>query len=93
MLFKWNEWNVEHLWKHGVYPAEAERIIRGARAPFPRSLGAGKYLVWGAGNGGRLLQVIFVIQDDFQVYVIHGRPLTKAEKRRRNRDNRGRGAR
>lgn len=93
MEFKWNQWNVEHLWKHGVYPAEAEAIVRAARTPFPRSVGGGKYLVWGAGTGGRLVQVIFVIQTDSRVFVIHARPLTEAEKRQRNRIKRRRGTR
>jgi len=79
---------VEVEWYHGVYPAEAEIVVATARSPFPRSLGDGKYLVWGAGNGGRLLQVIFVISDDDRIYVIHARMLNNAEKRRRNRGRR-----
>ena len=25
MLFRWNEWNVDHIVEHGVSPEEAER--------------------------------------------------------------------
>ena len=36
---------------------------------------------WGRGRGGRLLQVIFVADDDGTVFVIHARELTEREKR------------
>jgi uncharacterized DUF497 family protein len=47
-----------------------------------------KFLVWGPGRGGRLLQVVFVLDPDDTVYVIHARPLTEAEKRRIRRGRR-----
>ena len=93
MEFRWNEWNVTHLWEHGVYPAEAEAVVRSALSPFPRAVEDGKFMVWGQGQGGRLLQVVFVIDDDDQIFVIHARPLSPAEKRRRNRGRRKRGER
>ena len=44
-----------------------------------------KRLVWGRGRGGRLLQVIFVLDDDGTVFIIHARPLTQKEKQRYRR--------
>ena len=82
MDFRWNEWNIEHLAKHGVDPCEAEQVVGNARPPFPLYRGDGKWLVWGRGRGGRLLQVAFVIDEDDSVYVIHARALTDREKRR-----------
>jgi len=41
--------------------------------------------VWGADEGGNLLQVVFVLEEDGSVFVIHARPLTAAEKRRHRR--------
>ena len=82
MDFRWNEWNLGHLASHGVSPNEAESVVRGARPPYPLHREDDKWLVWGRGRGGRLLQVVFVIDDDDSVYVIHGRPLTDREKRR-----------
>jgi uncharacterized DUF497 family protein len=82
MDFRWNEWNLEHVAKHGVDPEETESVIRRARRPFPRKIEEDKWLVWGRGDGGRYLQVIFVSDDDKTVYVIHARPLTDQEKRR-----------
>jgi len=78
--FRWNQWNIEHLAGHGVDPEEAERVVRGANRPYPRRIGEDKLLVWGPGRGGRLLQVIFVLDEDGMAFVIHGRELTKREK-------------
>lgn len=81
MHFRWNDWNVEHVGKHGVPAGEAELVVRHARSPYPRYREDGKWLVWGRGLGGRLLQVIFVIDDDDSIFIIHARPLTDKEKR------------
>lgn len=85
MDFRWNRWNEEHVAGHGVPPAEAIVVVEGARRPFPRKAEGDKWLVWGRGVGGRLLQVVFVLDEDDSVYVIHARPLTDREKRRYRR--------
>jgi uncharacterized DUF497 family protein len=85
MGFRWNDWNVEHAARHGVSPEEAEMVVRGARSPFPRKMEEDKWLVWGRGHGGRYLQVVFVLDEDETVFVIHARPLTDPEKRRLRR--------
>ena len=82
MDFRWNDWNAEHLADHGVGPAEAEAVVREARRPYPLHREDDKWLVWGRGRGGRLLQVVFVIDEDNAIYVIHARPLTEREKHR-----------
>ena len=87
MEFRWNEWNLDHVSKHGVTPDEAEYVVRNARRPYPQRRDADKWLVWGRGYGARFLQVIFV-EDDDDVYIIHARPLTEKEKRRYRRRNR-----
>jgi uncharacterized DUF497 family protein len=81
MTFRWNDWNAEHVGTHGVSPEEAEMVVRDASNPFPRRIEDDKWLVWGRGSGGRFLQVIFVLDPDETVYVIHARPLTEQEKR------------
>lgn len=88
MDFRWNQWNIEHLVKHGVEPKEAEQVIREAKRPYPRHSGDDKLLVWGPGRGGRLLQIIFVVDDEGTVFVIHGRELTNREKGRYRRSGR-----
>lgn len=82
MEFRWNRWNEEHIGKHGIEPAEAEEVVFSARSPYPLGQNDEKYLVWGPTADGRLLQVVFVIDDDGTVFVIHARPLTDAERRR-----------
>ena len=85
MDFRWNDWNEEHLAAHGVSPGEAEDVVLGARSPFPMIQDDEKYLVWGPTEAGRLLQIVFVIDAEKSVFVIHGRPLTEPEKKRYRR--------
>lgn len=82
MEFRWIEWNVQHIEEHGVDWQEAELLIERARAPYPLRRGEDKWMVKGAGNGGRLLQAIYVVDPDGTVFVIHARPLTDREKKR-----------
>ena len=81
MVFRWNAWNIDHIGLHGVTPDEAELVVRGAKRPYPRYRDDGKWLVWGRGRGGRLAQVVFVIDEDDTLFVIHARPLTEKEKK------------
>jgi uncharacterized DUF497 family protein len=85
MEFRWTSWNAEHVAELGVSPEEAETVVRAARNPFPRKIEEDKWLVWGQGRGGRFLQVIFVLDEDDRIFVIHARPLTDREKRRHRR--------
>jgi uncharacterized DUF497 family protein len=89
MDFRWNEWNRDHISEHGVRPEEAEFVVRNARPPYPEERGDDKWRVWGKTSSGRLLQVVFVLDPDETIYVIHARRLTDREKkqyrRRRNK--------
>jgi uncharacterized protein len=86
--FRWNDWNVEHVSRHGISPEEAEAVVAWAARPFPRKIEDDKWLVWGLGKGGRLIQVVFVLDDDGTIFVIHARPLTEGERRRMRRNER-----
>jgi uncharacterized DUF497 family protein len=88
MQFRWIEWNLDHISEHGVDREEAEIVIEGAKKPFPRRMEEEKFMVWGPGRGGRLLQVIFVREQGDTAFVIHARPLTEVEKRRYRRGRR-----
>jgi len=88
MEFRWNDWNVEHIGRHGIVPDEAEKVILGARRPFPLARADDKWLVWGRGRSGRWVQVVYVLDEDDTVFVIHARPLTDREKRRLRRKRR-----
>lgn len=47
-----------------------------------------KWLVWGPDPGGQLLQVIFVVDEDGAVFILHARRLTEPERRRYRRSRR-----
>lgn len=81
--FRWNDWNVAKMDKHGVSPAEAERVARNASRPYPRQLGDSRWLVVGRGQGDRFLQVIYVVDPDKTLFIIHAMPLTTRRRRRR----------
>lgn len=85
MDFRWNAWNEEHIGKHGVTLEEAEAVVRSAASPFPLRRSDDKWLAWGRTapeHGRRLLQVVFVLDDDGSIFVIHARPLTPRERQR-----------
>jgi uncharacterized DUF497 family protein len=80
--FRWVAWNLVHATKHGVSVSECERIISSGTF---RQAGGGKYRAVGRGIGGRWLQVVFVITVRNEIFVIHARPLTDAEKHQERR--------
>lgn len=79
--FRWKEWNVEHIARHGVTPAEAEYVIRHAKPPYPSDAGDEKFEVRGQTAEGYYLIVVYVMDDDGTVFVIHARPMKDREKR------------
>ncbi|HKC26060.1 MAG TPA: BrnT family toxin [Thermoanaerobaculia bacterium] len=81
MEFRWNDWNVQHIAEHGVDPDDAEEAIETAGPSYPTAREDGKWLVWGRGRGGRLIQVVFVVDADDSIFVVHARELTEREKR------------
>ena len=70
---------------HEVQPEEAEFVVEQAAHPYPQHREDDKFLVWGPTAGGRLLQVVFLLDEDDTVFVIHARALTDKEKRRRRK--------
>jgi uncharacterized DUF497 family protein len=88
MLFRWNEWNLEKVTRHGVRPEEAEEAASSARRPYPQRSYDDRWLVWGPTRAGRLIQVVYLVDDDGTAFVIHARPLTETEKRRFRRRSR-----
>lgn len=61
-VFAWDDWNKEHVTKHGSDAAEARYVIKDAEPPFPREIGGEKYLVWGQTLAGSHLEVIFAFR-------------------------------
>lgn len=81
LTFRWIDWNLDKLAEHNVTCGEAEYVVNNARRPFPRRVGRDKRLVWGQTAAGDYLQVIYLMDDDTVVFIIHVRPLTSTEKR------------
>jgi hypothetical protein len=69
----------------GVTPAESEYVVNHARRPYPRRQGQDKYQVRDRTGAGEYVQVIYVLDRDRTVYVIHARPLTERERRQLRR--------
>jgi uncharacterized DUF497 family protein len=67
--------------KHGISPAEAEFIVERARRPYPEMAGNGKRYVAGQTIDGLYVQVVYLLDPDGTVFVIHARPLNESEKR------------
>lgn len=88
MEFRWNHWNIEHVAKHGIAPAEAEFIVERARRPYPEMAGDGKRYVAGQTADGLYAQVIYLLDPDGTVFIIHARPLNDSEKRKFRRRTR-----
>jgi uncharacterized DUF497 family protein len=78
-VFRWNDWNLEHIAEHAVGFHEAEEIVRHARAPYPEKVDQRKYRVRGQTTYGRYLQVIYIVSPPGHIYVIHARDLTDRE--------------
>jgi hypothetical protein len=62
IVFAWDDWNKEHVKKHGSNEADARFIVEHAEAPFPREIGDGKYLVWGKTSAEIFVEVIFAFR-------------------------------
>ncbi len=55
MLFYWDDRNTEHVGEHEVEPDEAEQVVTAAKRPYPKGMGAEKWLVRGPTRSGRHL--------------------------------------
>jgi len=66
--------------KHGVTPREAEHVVNRPARGFPQRDGL-KRLVQGRGQGDRWVQVVYLIDPDGTIFVIHAMPLTSRRRR------------
>ena len=85
--FKWIEWNLDKITLHNVSRPEAEYVVSHPLRGYPR-LAHEKRQTWGKTAAGEYLQVVYVIEPDDRVFVIHARPLTENEKRQARRRRR-----
>jgi uncharacterized DUF497 family protein len=83
--FRWIAWNIDKVEGHGLSITDVEYVINNASRPYPKPIGNEKWLVIGATRSGNVIQAIYVIDDDQKLFVIHARPLTTKERRRRRK--------
>ena len=83
--FRWITWNTGKVEKHGLTIGEVEHVVNRARRPYPKPIGNEKWLVIGSTSAGRVIQVIYLVDDGEMIFVIHARPLTLNERRRQRR--------
>ena len=88
MEFRWIDWNVDKCLKHNVSPEEAEYVVRHASRPYPRKMQDEKTLVHGQTEAGQYLQVIYLVDEDDAIFVIHAIPLRGRKKRNYRRSRR-----
>jgi hypothetical protein len=79
--FRWIEWNREHATKHGCTIAEIESVVRNAGRGYPRRVDSEKWHVVGRGIGNRVIEVVYLLDDDGAAFVIHAMPLTTRRRR------------
>ncbi|QOV88801.1 hypothetical protein [Humisphaera borealis] len=83
--FRWIDWNVDHIDEHQVSPREAEYVVNHSRRPWPKIIEDQKRIVWGQTDAGRMLQVVYVLDPDGTVFVIHAMELPSGRKRQYRR--------
>ena len=70
--FRWIEWNINQVEKHGLTVAEVESIVLNAKRPHPRRVENDKWQVVGRGTGDRMVEVFYLVDDDrTTAFVIH----------------------
>lgn len=82
MLIKnliWDEWNIEHIAKHGVKPDEAEQICKGVH--LLNKWKNNMYRVIGQTSGGRYLTIFLAPRAKHNYYPVTARDSTLREKR------------
>ena len=76
---RWNQWNIEHIARHGVIPDEVEEVCA-ARFIVRESYG-GRFVVIGQTLAERTLAFILEPDYDGLYYIVTARPASRRERR------------
>lgn len=75
----WDEWNIEHISRHGVDQDEVDEVCSSRH--FAIKSGKDKMAVWGQTASGRYLLVILGIWEYDEYYPVSARDMDEKEKR------------
>lgn len=80
----WDDWNEEHVARHGIRPEEVEEAVFDPASLFLRTRRADylRYLVLGLTDTGRYLFTVLEPISGHRAYVVTARDMTEAEKQR-----------
>lgn len=80
----WDEWNENHIDRHGLSTEEVEEVVFDRASLFARTVreGTTRYLVTGLTEVGRYLFVVLEPLSGARAYVVTAREMTDGEKRR-----------
>jgi len=75
----WDDWNVEHISRHNVVPAEVELSLTDKHAVFLRAK-QGRVMVLGRTKKRLITTILNVQSDEGTFYVITARDMSKIER-------------
>ena len=75
----WDEWNLEHIARHGVTRDEAMEVC-GGRFIVLRCY-AGRFIVVGQSADGRAMSIVIEPEDEWKYYVVTARSSSRSERR------------
>jgi uncharacterized DUF497 family protein len=76
----WDDWNVDHIARHGVTAGEVEQVCFNEETRFTRA-GGGRYQAVGQTDVGRYLTVILDREGQGRYYPVTARPSDESERR------------
>ena len=76
--FIWDEWNLDHIARHGVSPWEVEQVLAHPRVE--RRVRRGARAAYGQSDAGRHLLVVYRPRGRGRVFVITARDMSHREK-------------
>lgn len=75
----WDDWNVEHISKHNVFPAEVELSLADENAVFLRAK-RGRVMVLGRAKNKLITTILSAQADEGVFYVVTSRDMAKKER-------------
>ena len=75
----WDDWNIEHIARHGVTRDEAMEVC-GGRFIVLRGY-TGRFIIVGQSIDGRALSIVVEPEDEWKYYVVTARSASRGERR------------